>query len=149
MTPPHPSPSQTRGWRGLRRRCALLLLRAMGWELRGNLPPHFQHLTLFVCPLPHRSSRQIHQLLRYALTRQAATRPSPGWCWQPLNGSDPHLAPLDTALDRARSEGRWVTLLLVDSRRKTIDLHTPFLCSLHPDRAAFYIRRAFRYMPRD
>ncbi|MEY5043915.1 MAG: hypothetical protein RJA19_1142 [Bacteroidota bacterium] len=148
------SSSQTRGWPGLKRRVAKFLLRAAGWELRGQPAPHFQHMIFYLCPYRGASFRWIAPLIRASLARKVETRtadaplgiPASGWVWQYLDPSTPALQPLESSLRQAQSEGCWISVILVDHRRKSIDIHTPFLCSLHPDRASFYIQRAFRYM---
>jgi len=148
------SSSQTRGWPGVKRRAAKFLLRAAGWELRGQPAPHFQHMIFYVCPYRGKNFRWISPLIRASLARKVETRtadappgmPTSGWVWQYLDPLDSTLRPLESSLQQAQSEGCWLSVILVDHRRKTIQIHTPFLCSLHPDRADFYIQRAFRYM---
>lgn len=149
-----PSPSQTRGWPGLRRRAARFLLRALGWELRGLPAPHFQNLTFYLSRHEGVGLACAHLLLRHCLARkvQVGSRNAPlsegntGWAWQYLDVTSPGFPPLESSLKQAQLNGNWVSVILVDKRRKKIDIHTPFLCSLHPDRASFYIRRALRYM---
>lgn len=148
------SPSQTLGWRRFRRQTARFLLRASGWELRGLPAPHFQNLTFYLIHHQTVSLKWAHLLLRACLARkvqvlsrnQPAPHASVGWEWQYLDGSDSDFPPLESSLHRAQKAGNWISVILVDPRRKKIDIHTPFLCSHHPDRASFYIRRALRYM---
>lgn len=128
----------------------------LGWQLRGQLPPHFWRTTLViwapqtwqtralaammpvhVCmlktPLRDTKARGKESLDQFKLGHTNATV---------TQGTKDDLLAIVQAAQLAKSR---ITLCAWESRRRFVHIHAPFKTSPFPDRDAHYMHRYFAY----
>lgn len=133
-----------------------LLLRAIGWQLRGQLPPQFWRTTL-VLWAPKRWQALLIQwvmpvrirfLEKPILDLQGRSEESRsnfenGFTNASLtSGSREDLAAIQMAAAQAKSR---IALCAWESKRRFIHIHAPFKTSPFPDRDVHYMERYFKY----
>lgn len=150
--PPRPGARRPRWQVGLAR----LLVRAMGWQLRGQLPPQFWRTTLVIWAPKSWQAR----LLRATMPIQVKVLCSPVDQWKQRseeglkNFADgctnatttsalrTDLEFIQRAADQSKSR---ITLCAWEPRRRFVHVHAPFKTSPFPDRDVHYMERYFKY----
>ena len=150
--PPRPGARRPRWQVGLAR----LLVRALGWQLRGQLPPQFWRTTLVIwAPKTWQAT-----LLRATMPVQVKVLCTPVDQWKQRgeeglkNFADgctnatttsalrTDLEFIQRAADQSKSR---ITLCAWEPRRRFVHVHAPFKTSPFPDRDVHYMERYFKY----
>lgn len=130
------------------------VLRALGWQLRGTLPPQFwRSIVVVKAPKPW-------QCKALAWTLPVVVRPLNGlareeWLHATAQGfamgeasivfthaTDPQLE--DIAAHAREAKGR-IALCAFEPQRKFVHMHAPFKASPFPDRDVHYMSRYFKH----
>lgn len=131
-----------------------LIVRILGWQLRGTLPPQFWKTTLVVWApqpwqmrllawtLPVQSNRLshvpqagMHRTIVEGFHQGRATMVSTKATAEDLN----------SIVNEARSAKSRITLCAFEHGRKFVHVHAPFKTSPFPDRDVHYMMRYFKY----
>ena len=149
-------PPQGRRQPGWQVSCTRLVLRAMGWRIRGDMPTQFWRTTLVVYASQPWQFKALQMAMPIQTGKLAATLDAPqdyaDAISQHVNNHratavhlDPNLSQLEDIVTAARSAKTRITLCAWDAQRKFVHIHAPFKTSPFPDRDLHYIRRYFGY----
>ena len=135
-------------------RLGKLLVRMLGWQTRGTLPPQFWKTTLVVwAPQPWQM-----RLLAWTLpvrTNLVLRAPQASMHHTIVDGFHQGKATmvstkattgdLESIVNEARSAKSRITLCAFEHGRKFVHVHAPFRTSPFPDRDVHYMMRYFKY----
>lgn len=151
-TPPHPG-CQRAPWKTA---LARAVVRMLGWQIRGKLPPQFWRSTLVVwAPKPWQLMAITWIMPMKVVSMQASPEDAKSRARETLehfvhgkamatatNGSEDDLLNIQQAAAEAKSR---LALCAWEPRRRFVHVHAPFKTSAFADRDVHYMRRYFRY----
>ena len=151
-TPPHPG-CQRASWKvGLAR----AIVRMMGWQIRGKLPPQFWRSTLVVWAPKRWQLRAVTWIMPMkVILLQAPPKDTESRTQETLehfvHGKALATATIGTKADllniqRAATEAKSrLALCAWEPRRRFVHVHAPIKTSAFQDRDVHYMQRYFRY----
>ena len=134
-----------------------LIVRILGWQLRGTLPPQFWKTTLVVWA-PHPWQMRLLAWTLPVQTNRLSRVPQGGMHHTIVEGFQQGRATmvstkataedLDFIVKEARAAKSRITLCAFERGRKFVHVHAPFRTSPFPDRDVHYMMRYFKYFKR-